>query len=58
MIVLVTNKIGDDTIRGIPLQLGNKPNCVLCEFVMSKLDEMLEDKKTEVCFINIPDWQN
>lgn len=48
MYVLVTNNLGDDTIGGKPFNVGNKPNCVLCEFIMSKLDELLENKKTQV----------
>lgn len=52
-IFLVTNKItADSTTEGrIDFEANNKsnkPSCVLCEFVMSKLDELLENKNTEV----------
>lgn len=50
--ILAANEIGDYTINGkhlnTPIIEGNKPQCVLCEFIMSKLDEELEDKNTEV----------
>lgn len=51
--ILAANEIGDRTINGKPINNpiteGNKPQCILCEFVMSKLEEELEDKHTEVC---------
>lgn len=45
-----TNEIPDGTISGkvIPAKPTNSPLCVLCEFIMSQLEQELKDNATEV----------
>lgn len=47
----MTNEIQDDTINGKFIthtkNLNNKPQCVICEFIMTELEHVLENKTTE-----------
>lgn len=38
---------GFDVTSDVESEVENKPQCVLCEFVMDKLEEELKDKKTD-----------
>ncbi len=38
----------DDVDEPTKEEAGDGPQCVLCEFIMSKLEAELKDKKTEV----------
>ncbi|CAH0559155.1 unnamed protein product [Brassicogethes aeneus] len=43
-----TNMIPDNTVNGNPVKdVGNKPQCALCEFVMREIDDQLKDNKTD-----------
>lgn len=60
---LVTNEIPDDTIEGQKMSKLEKieksekigsPQCVICEYIMSQIENELKDKKNEVSLkINI-----
>lgn len=43
-----TNAIYDDTINGHPVENLGGENCILCEFVMKEIEDVLKDKKTDV----------
>ncbi|XP_022910966.2 prosaposin [Onthophagus taurus] len=48
---ILTNEIPDHTKNGVSYaeskQVENKPQCVICEFAMSKLQNLLQNKTTE-----------
>lgn len=55
----MTNEILDTTINGqtiqvavqtnlIPEKFSDKPQCIMCEFIMKQLEDELKDKRTEV----------
>lgn len=43
-----TNAIYDDTINGHQIENLEGENCILCEFVMKEIEDVLKDKKTDV----------
>lgn len=51
---LETNIIPDDTINGKPigkLETTASPQCVLCEYVMSKIENTLDNNATDVIIL-------
>lgn len=50
----MTNEILDDTINGQTVKINtflkvqDKPQCIMCEFVMKQLEDELKDAKNEV----------
>lgn len=52
----MTNEIPDDTIEGKPVTKLEKiekvgsPQCVICEFIMSQINNELKDRTNEVIF--------
>lgn len=50
----MSNEIHDNTFNGKLIDgkkshsLDNKPQCVICEFAMTELEHVLENKTTEV----------
>lgn len=50
MIVTINEDEGDDIIVPEEKSVEDNPECVLCEFIMTKLEAELKDKKTEVRF--------